>query len=136
MTDEQASERSWPTAEMMLGHRLVRSQFLDLFGKTSWEWTSKHGKKHRVTGTWLGRDPALRTPNDVEVMDLEIFWIDLAAGSIRNDGVRVIARLHLQDGRTLAGDGVLFLSGSGHFTVRGELVSRADYEQFSEVFGS
>lgn len=134
MNDERTNT-AWPTHEIVLGHRLTREQLLDLFGKSSSEWTGIHGKRHQITGVWSGESSVVHK-GGAEPMDLEIFWIDLGAYSFRNDAVRVVARLHLRNGQTFAGDGTLFLSGRGNFTVRGELVTPADYERFSEVFGS
>lgn len=134
MTDERTNN-TWPTHEIVLGHRVTKGQLLDLFGRSSGDWTSIHGKKHRITGVWSGESSVAHEPG-AEPMDLEIFWIDLGAYSFRNDVVRVVARLHLRNGQMLAGDGTLFLNGRGNFTVRGELVTRADHERFSEVFGS
>ena len=134
MSDERTNI-DWPTHELVLRHHLSRSQLLDLVGKTYSEWFGDHGRKHRITGAWLGKNPKERTDDDVELMDLELFWIGWSA-SVRNDGLLVLGRLHLQDGRVLAGNGDLFVNGNGHFVVRGQLLPGVSQDQFSEIFVS
>ncbi len=134
MSDERTSS-PWPSIELMFGHQLTREQLLDLFGKTSSEWTGEHGVKRRVMCQWLG-NPAVSTEDNVEAMDLDIQWISFGGTtSVRNDELSYVGQLHRSNGRTLVGDGKLCLSGRGFFTIRVDFDStnRVSRARFARV---
>ena len=138
----EQNTNDWPTHRFVLSHHLSREQFLDLIGKTSLDWLEKYSRKHQVAVTeWGGENSSsLPSEREVEIVELELIYVGWASMSYRNDEIMVHAAVHRPVGsdskHVLVGDGRLFVNGTGYFVVRAQLVSRAELELFSEIFGN